>query len=172
MPASLQAALDDGGRRGDVDAERLEEIGAAASAGHRAVAVLGDLDAAGGDHERRHGRDVERVRAIAAGAAGIEDVGVLPRQPGRPRAHGPREADDLGRTLALHRQRDQEPGNLRRLRAAFHDLVHGRRRLLDGEVLTPLQLLDQRGEHHISRKLRRSLRPSPVRTDSGWNCTP
>ena len=80
--------------------------------------------------------------------------------------------DDLGRALALHRQRDQESGNLRRLRPAFHDLVHGRRRLLDREVLTALQLLDQRGEHHISRKLRRSFRPSAVSTDSGWNCTP
>ena len=28
------------------------------------------------------------------------------------------------------------------------------------------------GEHHSSRKLRRSRRPSSVRIDSGWNCTP
>ena len=88
------------------------------------------------------------------------------------RAHGAGQADDFGRPLAFHRQRDQEPGDLRRLGAAFHDLVHGRRGLLDGEVLAALQLLDQRGEHHISRKLRSSVRPSTVSTDSGWNCTP
>ena len=40
------------------------------------------------------------------------------------------------------------------------------------QILVPLQLFDQRGEHHSSRKFRRICRPSPVRTDSGWNCTP
>ena len=64
-------------------------------------------------------------------------------------------------------KRDEQPGNLRRLRPAFHDLVHGCRRLLHREVLATLQLVDERGEHHISRKLRSSVRPSPVSTDSG-----
>ena len=44
-----QAALDDRRRRRDVDAERLEHVGAAALARHRPVAVLGDAHAA-----RRH----------------------------------------------------------------------------------------------------------------------
>ena len=172
MPASSRQRSTTAGARRDVDAERFEEIGAAATARHRPVAVLRDLDAAGGNHERRDRRDVERVRAIAARATGVEHVGELPRQLRRARAHGPCEPDDLRRPLAFHRQRDEQAGDLRWLSAALHDLVHGRGGLLDGEVLTALKLLDQRGEHHISRKLRSSFRPSPVSTDSGWNCTP
>ena len=168
----LQAALDHRRRGADVDAKRLEEIGAAASAGHRPVAVFRDPDAAGRDDKRRDGRDVERVRAVAAGATRIEDVRELPRQARRPRAHGTRQPDDLGRTLTLHREADEQTRNLRALRAAFHDLFHRRGRFLDREVLSTLELFEERGEHQISRKLRRSLRPSFVRTDSGWNCTP
>ena len=57
-----EAALDDRRRRRDVDAERFEDVGAAGLARHRAVAVLGDAHAAGGDDERRARRDVERAR--------------------------------------------------------------------------------------------------------------
>ncbi len=127
-------------------------------------------------------------QAATTSAATVDTLNVCARSPPVPhvsktseysreslvdaRAHRPREAHDFRRTLPFHRQRDQETGDLRRLGAAFHDLVHGCRRLLHGEVLTALQLLDEGGEHHSSRKLRRSFRPSPVSTDSGWNCTP
>ena len=59
-------------RRRDVDAERLEQVGAAAAARHRPVAMLGDAHAARGQHQRGDGRDIERVRSVAAGAAGVE----------------------------------------------------------------------------------------------------
>ena len=113
----VEAALDDRRRRGDVDAERLEHVGAAAAARHRPVAVLGDAHAARRDDQRRDRRDVERARidrrrcrrCRTRGANGL-------RQRHRARAHRPREADDLGRPLALHRQADQQAGDLRRLR--------------------------------------------------------
>ena len=46
--------------------------------------------------------------AIAAGAAGIEHVVVAARHLHGVRAHRPREADDLGRPLAFHRQADEQ----------------------------------------------------------------
>ena len=82
---------------------------------------------------------------------------MLARQLRRPRAHRPRQADDLGGPLALHRQADEQAGDLRRLRPAVHDLVHRRRRLLHGEVLPPLQLLDQRGEHAQLQEIAQEL---------------
>ena len=51
-----EAALDDGRRRGDADAERLEDVGAAGPARHRAVAVLGHAHAARGDDDARRTR--------------------------------------------------------------------------------------------------------------------
>jgi hypothetical protein len=167
-----QAALDGGRRRPDVDAERLEHIRAAAPAGHGSVAVLRHAHAAGRDDERRDGRDVERVRAIPAGAARIEHRVMGGRELRGSRPHDAGQADDLGRAFPFHGQGDEQPGDLRRLRLARHDGFHRGRRLLGREVLAPLQFLEQSREHHISRKFLRIWRPSSVRTDSGWNCTP
>ena len=171
----VEAALDDRRRGRDVDAERLEQVGAAAAARHRSVAVLRDRDAARGEHQRRDRRDVERVRAIAAGAAGVEHRRVVARQPRRPRAHRPREADDLGRPLPLHRQRDEQPGDLRRLRPAVHDLVHRRRRLPRPSGPARRCSFSSSGANIIDSapgSCAAAVWPSPVSTDSGWNCTP
>ena len=173
-PGLVQASLDDRRLGGDVHAERLEQVRAAAPARHRPVAVLRHADPARREHERGDGRDVERVGAIAARAARVEHRRVIAGQPRRAPAHRPGQPDDLRGPLAFHRERDEQAGDLRRLRAPFHDLFHGARRLVHREVLAPLQLFDQFGKHHrsSSRKLRRSCLPSPVSTDSGWNCTP
>src|SRR5436190_6245811 len=55
-----QAALDDGRRRGHPDPERLEHIGAPREAGRRPVSMFRDPDAAGGEHKRGAGRNIER----------------------------------------------------------------------------------------------------------------
>ena len=65
------------------------------------------------------------------------------------------------------RSADQQAGDLRGRRLAVHDGGHRGRRLLGREVVTLLKALEQRGEHHSSRKLRSSTRPSVVNTDSG-----
>ena len=55
-----------------VDAGGLEHIGRAHPAAGAAVAVFGHMGAAGGRH-KGHGRgDVETVRPVAAGAAGVD----------------------------------------------------------------------------------------------------
>ena len=60
------------GRQHDVGAERLEHVGAARLRRHRAVAVLGDARAGRRGDEHRRGRDVERVRRVAAGADDVD----------------------------------------------------------------------------------------------------
>ena len=61
-----------GRRKRDPDAQRFQQVGAAALARDRPVAVLGHVHAGARHHERRHGRNVECARAVAARAAGIE----------------------------------------------------------------------------------------------------
>ncbi len=58
----------------DVDAERREEIGAAARRRNGAIAVLGDIRACAGRDERGDRGDVERAAAVAAGAAGVDEA--------------------------------------------------------------------------------------------------
>ncbi len=60
----------------------------------------------------------------------------------RARSHRPGQADDLGGALPFHPQADEEAGDLRRLGAAFHDLLHGGRRFVHGEVLTAVQFFE------------------------------
>ena len=174
MLASCSVRSTTAGGAATLHAELLEDVGAAAAARHRSVAVLGHLHAARRDHQRRRRRDVEGARAIAAGAAGVEHLAGRRRQLHRVLAHRPREADDLGRPLALHRQRGQQRRRAppaRRAPSMTSRMAAGG--LVLGEVLVAHELLDQRGEASAeSRKLRRMRRPSSVSTDSGWNCTP
>src|SRR5207245_9983283 len=52
----------------DLDAERLEKVGAPALRARGAVAVLGHPHAARRDHDRGDRRDVERSQPVASGA--------------------------------------------------------------------------------------------------------
>ena len=111
----LEAPLDDGRAGGDVHAERLEEIRAAALAGDRPVAVFGDAHAACRHDQRGDRRDVEGVGSIATRAARVEHRRSDFFDSGAARsAHRPRETDDLRRAAPLHRQCDQKAGYLRR----------------------------------------------------------
>ena len=58
----------------ELEAERLEHVGAAGQRGDRAVAVLRDACAGCRGDERGRGRDVERLAAVAAGAGGVDEV--------------------------------------------------------------------------------------------------
>ncbi len=130
-------ALEAGGRRLrrqlDLAAERLEDVGGAAGARNRAVAVLGDARARAGGDERRGGADVERSARVAAGAARIEQR-AGDRDAQRLLTHGARHADDLVDGLAFHAQRDDERAELRGCGLARHDLIHAGGGLVLGEV--------------------------------------
>ena len=175
MPASAMQRLDL--RRRDVDghAQRLEDVGAAAPAGRRAVAVLGHRDAGAGGDERRRRGDVEGAGAVAAGAAGVEDdVGVDVDLLGE-LGHGARHADDLLGGLALDAQRAEEGGRLGFAGTAAHDLEQHAAGLVLAQVAAAGEALAARrsGRHSASRppshagRLRR-LSSAPRR--SGRSC--
>ena len=56
----------------DRDAPGFQQIGAAALARNRAIAVLGHVHPGARHHERGHRGDVECVGAVAPRAAGVE----------------------------------------------------------------------------------------------------
>ena len=167
-----QRALDRRRRRRHVDAERLEDVRRSTLARDRSVPMLRHRHAARRNHNRRGRRDIEGARAIAAGAARIEHVVDRRAQLHRVLAHRACEADDFRRPLAFHDESGQQRAQRGRVRPPFHDFAHRRGRLVFGEVLVAHDLFEQPGEHQSSRKFRRMRRPSSVRTDSGWNCTP
>jgi hypothetical protein len=70
----IDAAADLLRRQVDIDAERFENVGAARLRGDRASAMLGDAGPGRGGDEHRRRRDVEGLRAVAAGAAGVDQV--------------------------------------------------------------------------------------------------
>src|SRR5260370_4836555 len=103
MPAQRGGGVD--GREAEGDAEGFEHIGGAGLGGDGAVAVLGDHDSGpgggsgGGGDEGGGGGDVEGAAAVSAGAAGVDEDGLLggvERGGGGGGAHGVDEAGDLG----------------------------------------------------------------------------
>ena len=74
MPTSFRHSSTPVRRHLDVDAQGLEHVGAAALARDRAVAVLGHGHARPGDDESGGRGDIERMRHVAAGAAGVDLV--------------------------------------------------------------------------------------------------
>src|SRR5436305_7462397 len=88
-------------------------------------------------------------------------------------AHRVCTAGDLVRRLALGAQGDQEAGDLGVRRLAGHDHGHRPACLVAAEVVAVEQPGEGLLDHSIpSRKLRASVGPSGVNTDSGWNWTP
>ena len=109
----------------DVDPERLERVGAARLRGHGAPAVLGHPRASGGSDEYGRGRDVERARAVAAGADHVDQiVRVLDLDPGRELAHHLGGGGDLAYGFLLHPQRDGDRRDHHRRHLPAHDLAH------------------------------------------------
>src|SRR5690606_25796319 len=120
--------------------QRLEDVGAAATARCRPVAVLGDGLPASGHGDGRGGRDVPARDPTPAGAASVDDVRV-PRLDDHSRlAHRGRRALDLGHSLAFEREPRQEATDLNRIAATRHNLAKDLRRELDLEVTTLDQL--------------------------------
>ena len=97
----------------DPDSQLFEDVGRTGATGDGAVAVLGYGLPRGGDHNARRRRDVERSRAIAAGAAGVGDGGrgrqAVPRHGHHALPQGRGHAGDFRRGFAEVGER-QEPG--------------------------------------------------------------
>ena len=107
----------------DIHAQRGENIGRAAAAGDAAIAVFGHGHAGGRGEQGRGRGDIECFRAVAAGAAGIEQArptGANGRHAG---AHRPSGAGYLFDGLAFLVQGDQQPGDLLFGTKPLHDLA-------------------------------------------------
>src|SRR5690606_8626491 len=103
--------------------ERLEDVGAAALGGGRAVAVLDHRHARGGHHDRGHGGDVHRAGPVAAGADDVHRVTVDAHQP-RVLEHAAGQAVEFGGGGHLDLHGDAEGGDLGAGGVVGHDLVH------------------------------------------------
>jgi hypothetical protein len=120
----VDAAGDRLGLQLDHDAGRLEQIGAARAARDRAVAVLGDARVGSGRDEGAGGGDVEGLRRVTAGAAGVHEVLAGDLDARRQLAHHRRRRRDLLHRLALHPQPDQKAADLCLRSVARHDRAH------------------------------------------------
>jgi hypothetical protein len=85
----------------DARAQRLQHVGAARLRRHAAVAVLGHARAGRGDHEHRGGGDVERVRAVAAGADDVDQVGCGRRRDRRANSRSTAAAPAISPTVSF-----------------------------------------------------------------------
>ena len=83
---------------------------------------------------RRDGGDVERAAAVAAGAAGVDEVLAIDIERRDALAHRHRRAGDLFRGLAFHPQRDEQRALLDVARCAVHDLAEDFVHLVAAEV--------------------------------------
>lgn len=166
------------GRQVEKDPGRLEQIGTAALAGYRTIAVLGHLAASSRNDERGSGGHVEDVHPVATGATGVDQlVGVETHRSGQ-LAHDLHGADDLVDGFALHAHAHEKRADLRVCALTGHDLAHHRLHFLGGQI----QLADDAVEGFLDihqrtppvcfRKFANSSWPWSVRIDSGWNCTP
>ena len=117
------------GAQVNAHAQRLERVRPAGQRRRRPVAVFDHRNARRRDHDRRHGGQVDRVEAVTPGPDDVDGLCEVPahrprRQLKRMAQHDVGELTDLRRGGALHLHRHRERGDLGRLRAAAHDLVH------------------------------------------------
>ena len=131
----VDRALDPFRRQLELEAERLEHVCRPGLRRRRAVAVLRDRGSRGRGDERGSGRDVVRVRAVAAGAHDVDEIGAGGADTEDVLAHRLGAAGDLVRRLALRTQRDEEAGDLHLRRVAGHDHGHRLARLVAREVV-------------------------------------
>ena len=134
----------------------------------RAVAVLGDRHARARDHERGDRRDVDRPRAVAAGAAGVDHrLGRRTATARHARPHRARRADHLVDRLALHAQRRPaappicagvaSPSMISPTTAAISSAVRSRRSIDARQRLADRPAVDAHGRPPFAMKLREQL---------------
>ena len=146
-PGDIDAATDAVRVERDVDSQRLEHIGAPASAGGGAISVLGHRDPRSRRDEGGRRGDIECPGAVATSATGIDRAG---RELKRSRMR-PHRLDEAGHFLdgfALGSQRDQQAGELPRGHFPGHDLVHDVAGLVARKRGPLEQLLDRLRRRH------------------------
>ena len=160
------------------DSECLDDVGGAASAGHRPVSVLGDRHPGTRDDERGQRRDVEGAGAVGPGSAQV-DRPVRRHHAHRPSAHHAREGGKLLGRLATRPEHCQQRGDLRCRCRPVHQLVHGRlgkrrgqhgagRHQLDGRANGRAMLAGVRNLRRHRSFLARTTRTPPSRETEAY----
>ena len=131
-----------------VHAQRFEHLRRAGLAGDRAVAVLGDRNAARPQGARcdqgRCGGNVERPGVIAACAAGVDDRQAIGHvDVDRFASHDPRGAEHLVDGGAAELDHRQQRRGLGLAGLAGHDRFEGERRFVRGERRAGREFLEQ-----------------------------
>ncbi len=165
-PHLLDAVGDSGRAEVDGNAERLQHVGRARPRGGSSAAVLADPAARPGYYAGGHGRDVDRPRPVAAGAARVDEIAADLDQL-RVLEHRRDEAGQLLHRLALRAQRCGEGGDLNRQRSSAEDVLERQRGERRAEVLAPEEPDEDAGPAagvlegvHRSRSGRPALRPT------------
>ena len=127
----MQRSTPSGGQL-DADAQGLQDVGGAATAGGGAVAVLGDAHTGAGGDESSGGGNVESVGAVAAGAHRVDQRAFDAHLEGE-LAHDGGHAGDLLGGLALEPQGGEERSQLAGSGLSLHDLAHHCRRFVHGQ---------------------------------------
>ena len=148
FPQRLRGPLQ---RQVDLDAQRLQHVGAAGLGGDGAVAMFGHRHSRSRGHQRHGGGDIERIHPVSAGAANVQNLpgaGLLVH--GRfngQEAQFPGESANFLRRLALPRKGVEESGldlDAGRDAGQFSDGVVN---LLGSQRFAAVKLLGQDVEH-------------------------
>jgi len=119
----------------DVDAERFQHVDAAAGGRHRTTAVLGHCRTGCRRDEGPGGGNVEGLDTVAAGTAGIDQMGgVVNAHMRGEAAHDMGRRRDLLHRFTLDPQTDEQGGDLRGRQLALHDLLHDADHLLISQI--------------------------------------
>jgi hypothetical protein len=104
------------------DSKRGQHVGAAALTGDSSVAVLDDARSGPGGHQGGRGANVERPRAVTAGAAGVENIISTGFQGRHVLTQHPRSRSQLRARFTFHAHRNEKGGNLDIVTAPCEDL--------------------------------------------------
>ena len=112
-------------RQIELDAKRLNDIGAARAAADAAPAMLADLGARRRRHKHRTGRNIESVRPVTASAHNVHQMRLVGNvHLGRKLAHHLRSSGDLANGFLLDAQAGDERSHQHRRHFAAHDEPH------------------------------------------------
>ena len=126
-----------------LQAQLFDQVGAAAAAGDRAVAVLDDRHAAGGGQQRRTGREIQAPGGISSGADEIDRIeSRREARLARERSHRARKAAHLGRRDPLGPQGGEQSAGERRMPLAPGQPSHQLAGVLLRQVIAAEQALE------------------------------
>ena len=135
----IQAAASQRRAHIQADPQFIQQIRGAGLGGDAAVAVFGHLDAALGTDQRRQGRDVDGVQAIAPGADDVAEVVIRAREGLGGGNQGAGGAGDFAGGLPLDLQRRQQGREHDGIHLAAQQQLEQRLTGFAAEILTAIE---------------------------------